>query len=74
MRAQDVMTTKVVTASPDTSISDLANLLLRHRISAVPVVDAEQRILGMVSEGDLLHRAETEIGRASCRERVYACV
>jgi CBS-domain-containing membrane protein len=60
MRAQDVMTTKVVTASPDTSITDLANLLLRHRISAVPVVDAEQRILGMVSEGDLLHRAETD--------------
>ena len=54
MRAQDVMTTKVVTASPDTSVSDLANLLLRHRISAVPVVDGEQRILGMVSEGDLL--------------------
>ncbi|MDH3594869.1 MAG: CBS domain-containing protein [Rhodospirillales bacterium] len=59
MRAQDVMSTKVVTVSSDTSISDLANLLLRHRISAVPVVDAEQRILGMVSEGDLLHRAET---------------
>jgi CBS-domain-containing membrane protein len=54
------MTTKVVTAAPDTSISDLANLLLRHRISAVPVVDGERRILGMVSEGDLLHRAETE--------------
>ena len=60
MKALDVMTSKVVTVSPETSVSEIAKLFLRHRISAVPVVDGEMRVLGMVSEGDLLHRAETE--------------
>ena len=60
MKALDVMTSKVVTVSPETSISEIAKLFLRHRISAVAVVDGDKRVLGMVSEGDLLHRAETE--------------
>ena len=60
MKALDVMTSKVVTVLPETSISETAKLFLRHRISAVPVVDGEKHILGMVSEGDLLHRAETK--------------
>lgn len=60
MKALDVMTSKVVTVSPETSISEIAKLFLRHRISAVPVADGDRRVLGMVSEGDLLHRAETE--------------
>lgn len=60
MKALDVMTSKVVTVSPDTSVSEVAELFLRYRISAVPVVDGDKRVLGMVSEGDLLHRAETD--------------
>ncbi len=60
MKALDVMTSKVVTVSPETSISEIAKLFLRHRISAVPVVDGKKHVLGMVSEGDLLHRAETK--------------
>ena len=60
MKALDVMTSKVVTVSPETSISEIAKLFLRYRISAVPVVDGDKRVLGMVSEGDLLHRAETK--------------
>jgi len=60
MKALDVMTSKVVTVAPDTSVTEVAKLFLRHRLSAVPVVDGEKRVLGMVSEGDLLHRAETD--------------
>jgi len=51
---RDVMTTKVVTAATDTTIEQVAGLLTTHRISAVPIVAADDRILGVVSEADLL--------------------
>jgi CBS domain-containing protein len=59
MRAMDVMTANVITVGPDTSVQDLAGLLSERGISGVPVVDSEERLVGIVSEGDLLHRAET---------------
>jgi len=59
MRAMDVMTTNVVTVGPDTSVQDVAKILSERGISGVPVVDAENRVIGIVSEGDLLHRIET---------------
>lgn len=58
MLARDVMTTSVVTVSPATSVQEVAQLLLEHHISAVPVVDAEGRLAGIVSEGDLIRRPE----------------
>ncbi len=58
MRAMDVMTTKVITVEPGTSVRDLASLLSERAISGVPVVEGD-RVIGVVSEGDLLHRAET---------------
>lgn len=60
MRASDVMTTGVVTASPESNIRDVAGLLLEHRVSAVPIVDADGKIVGIVSEGDLIHRHESD--------------
>ena len=54
MRAREFMSSPVVTVSPDTSVKDVARLLLRHAISAVPVVTAEGRLVGIVSELDLL--------------------
>jgi len=58
MRAKEIMTRRVVRVAPGAAVGEIANLLLRHRISAVPVVDAEDRILGVVSEAELTHRAE----------------
>jgi len=63
MRAMDVMTTNVITVSPDTSVQALATLLSERGISGVPVVDAANRLIGIVSEGDLLHRVETGTDR-----------
>lgn len=60
MQAQDVMTTKVISVGPDTPVQEVAALLLEHKISAVPVVDAEGQLVGVVSEGDLIHRLEDE--------------
>lgn len=67
MKARDVMTTGVVTVTPAMTVKDVANILLNHHISGVPVVDDGGAILGMVSEGDLMRRAEigTERGRSS---------
>ena len=59
MRAADVMTSDVITVGEDASVQEVARLMAEHGISAVPVVDREKRVVGMVSEGDLLHRAET---------------
>lgn len=63
MRAADVMTTGVITVSPGTPILDVAHLLLERRISAVPVVDDQGVLLGIVSEGDLIHRHENKTER-----------
>jgi CBS domain-containing protein len=60
MQAVDVMTTKVVSVDADTSVREIAQLMLQSRISAVPVVDQDQQILGIVSEGDLMRRPENE--------------
>jgi CBS domain-containing protein len=60
MQAQDVMTTKVVTVAPDTRVTEVAKLLLERHISAVPVVSDDGRLLGIVSEGDLIHELGQE--------------
>ena len=58
MDAAQVMTREPVTAGPTMSVRDVAKLLLEHRISAVPVVDASGALLGIVSEGDLVRRGQ----------------
>ena len=57
-RVDDVMTTAVVTARPDTEYRALVDLIVAHRFSAVPVVDEFQRVTGVVSEADLLRKIE----------------
>jgi CBS domain-containing protein len=58
MKARDVMVSPVITVKPSATVREVAKLLLKYRISAVPVVDGDDRVVGIVSEGDLLHRAE----------------
>ena len=54
MRATDVMTTPVISVMEDAPVHDIVRALLKHRISAVPVVDESRHVVGIVSEGDLL--------------------
>jgi CBS domain-containing protein len=56
MKVKDVMTRHPVTASPETRLRDLARLLTDRQISGVPVVDADGRCIGVVSEADLLFK------------------
>jgi len=64
MFAREIMTTKVITVTPDTPVRDIAHLLVDNGISALPVVNARGEIVGMVSEGDLIGRsAEQRVAR-----------
>ncbi len=58
MQAQDVMSTAVATIPVDASVRDAAKLMLSRRVSALPVTDSKRRVVGIVSEGDLMRRAE----------------
>jgi CBS domain-containing protein len=63
MKAADVMVTNVITVGPDACLRDVAHILLTNRISGLPVVDKDGKIIGIVSEGDLMRRAEAGTGR-----------
>jgi CBS domain-containing protein len=63
MNASDVMVTNVITVGPEASVHDVARILLDARISGVPVVGKTGELLGIVSEGDLMHRVEAGTGR-----------
>jgi CBS domain-containing protein len=63
MKAADVMVANVISVTPDVLVQDVAYILLSNRISAVPVIDDDGRLLGIVSEGDLMRRAEAGTGR-----------
>lgn len=52
--ARDIMTTDVITINEDASLKELADLLVKKKISGVPVVNAEGKVVGMVSEADLI--------------------
>jgi CBS domain-containing protein len=58
MKARDVMVSPVITVKPSSSVREVAKLFLERRISAVPVVNDRGKLVGIVSEGDLMHRAE----------------
>ena len=58
MQAQDVMTTVVATIRAEANVQEAAKLMLERRVSALPVMDGKDRVIGMVSEGDLVRRTE----------------
>jgi len=59
MKAADVMTTHVISVAPDESILKCVRLMLEYRISGLPVIDGKGSLVGVVTEGDFLRRAET---------------
>jgi CBS domain-containing protein len=60
MLAKDLMTTAVVTVTPGTPVGEIANLLASRGISAVPVLEADGRMVGLVTEADLVRRVAGE--------------
>jgi CBS domain-containing protein len=58
LTAADVMTSDVITVTPDTFVREIAKLMYTKHISGVPVIDRAKRVIGIVGEGDLLGHAE----------------
>lgn len=58
MQAQDVMTTVVATINAGATVQEAAKLMLARRVSALPVMDRRERLIGVISEGDLVRRTE----------------
>jgi CBS domain-containing protein len=58
MLVRDVMVAPVITVGPSATVQEVAKLFLEKQISAVPVLDNNGKLVGIVSEGDLLHRVE----------------
>ncbi|HEV2895182.1 MAG TPA: CBS domain-containing protein [Actinomycetota bacterium] len=72
MRVRDVLASPVVRVAPDAALKEVASLLVERRINAVPVVDAGDRVVGMVTRRDLLRllaRSDEDI-RADLERRV----
>ena len=64
MRAHQIMTKDVLTVAPDASILEAARLMLERHISGLPVLDKDEKLIGIVSEGDFIRRAEIGTQRA----------
>ena len=64
MRVRDVMASPVVTVAPGAALKEVASLLVERRINAVPVVDAGDRLIGIVSEADLLSLETGQVAAA----------
>ncbi len=59
MKVADVMTRRVISVKPDTLVAEAARLMLQDNISGLPVIDSRNELVGIVTEGDFLRRAET---------------
>jgi CBS domain-containing protein len=55
-RAKDIMTEKVVTVTPQTTVGQLAKLLMENNINGAPVVDSDNNLIGVVTENDLIYQ------------------
>lgn len=72
MRAKDIMTTHPKTVAPDSLVHEITECLLKKHISAVPVIDGNGRVLGIISEGDIIHRvAATSDGHRAWWSRLF---
>ncbi len=56
MKVREIMSTDLVTAGPDTEVRELARIMVEKRISCIPVEDEEGKLLGLVTEDDLVHQ------------------
>lgn len=56
MKVREIMTSDVISVGPETKVGDVARILREHDLSGIPVVDADNRVLGIVTELDLISR------------------
>jgi CBS domain-containing protein len=75
-KVAEIMTRVVVTIKPDMRLTDAIKIMLKHNVSAVPVVDAQQDLIGIITEYDIMnfafsgHAAETTVAEVMIRDVV----
>ena len=73
-KAKDIMTSVVVTVRPEAMLTEAIKLLLRHSVSGLPVVDADENLVGIITEHDIMnfafsgHAAETTVAETMTRD------
>jgi CBS domain-containing protein len=67
MRVSDVMTKRVISITPEATILEAIKIMLKNHISGMPVIDGKGQLVGIVTEGDFLHRSETGTERSRSR-------
>ncbi|MFI5013765.1 MAG: CBS domain-containing protein [Hyphomicrobiales bacterium] len=72
MQARDVMTTPLISVTPETRTRDAIELMLKHHLSGLPVLDEEGKLVGLLSEGDFIRRSE--LGTEKHRSRFIAFI
>jgi CBS domain-containing protein len=65
MKVSEVMTKRVISIQPQVTIVQAIKLMLKNRVSGLPVIDENSKLVGIITEGDFLHRWEigTELKR-----------
>lgn len=74
IKARDIMTSKVIAINRDTSLKDIATMLISNRITGVPVVDEQSRVIGIVAESDLLYDKEAVFSHSAYCDHWKDCV
>lgn len=72
LTAKDIMTKRVVTVSPCTSVEELTELLAGKKISGVPVIDEKKQVVGIATEADVLAHPEAETIEELMTKRVIS--
>jgi CBS domain-containing protein len=67
MKAAEIMSRDVLTMNTESTVLEAARTLLRHRVSGLPVIDGNGKLVGVLTEGDLMRRAETRTERQRSR-------
>jgi CBS domain-containing protein len=70
MKVSEIMTRRVISIAPEATLISAIRLMLKHHISGLPVIDHDHKLVGIVSESDFLHRADT--GTDPRRSWLYA--
>lgn len=56
LTARDIMSKNVITVKKDTPISELSDLFINHNVNGIPVVDDDEKVIGIVTQGDLIEQ------------------
>ncbi len=72
MKVEELMSRDVVTVTPEASLKEVAQLLVEHGISGLPVCDAQGRVVGVISEGDILYKERGRVERRGRLARLLA--